>query len=234
MHERSRIMPYFLIILVFLAFFSVFWGCRNSSASKNAPVYKNTISLPGQSAENTVFTRAELRERLISLAESDPPRDKDLSPGAMCYEMAAPPDRYDYTCPLCGEKTLYAANDIPETDRERIVGSYIYTITLELEPCRRLVGLIRGLDIVLDESEFCAFCYPGAEKVKIPRICIIINYPDQKEPRRICDISSDDLILLKEFMDGSKIHRYSNDWEIPLKNEIKRLEELLGIRLNEK
>lgn len=57
--------------------------------------------------------RDEMRKRLEELAKSAPP--KDLSSGAMCYEMATPPERAEYVCPACGDKTLYATGRQPDT-----------------------------------------------------------------------------------------------------------------------
>ena len=58
------------------------------------------------------FPREEMQRRLAALAQSKPPRD--LSPGAMCYRMAGPPEVAEYRCPACGAKTWYALGPKPK------------------------------------------------------------------------------------------------------------------------
>jgi hypothetical protein len=48
----------------------------------------------------------DLIAKLDELAEQ--PGPKDLKRGAMCYSIAPPPNREEYICPKCGERTLYA------------------------------------------------------------------------------------------------------------------------------
>lgn len=152
----------------------------------------------------------ELRERLAELARSEPP--KQLSPGAFCYNIAMPPDRFEYVCPACHAKTL-VANE-PRFSQ----------MPWELEACRRLVKEIKGLDIALTETGFCTKCNPDAKE---PVIGIRIRYaPDRVHS--VAPVTADDLVLLKEFMDGKDKHDRGQGGEKPLRDYTKRLGELLG------
>ena len=94
------------------------------------------------------LNRTEIQKKLQKLSETPPP--KDLKPGACCYEMAAPPDRAEYVCPKCGEKTLYSKEqawfveqDVPNARRGMV----------ELQKVAK-----RG--VALDESQFCRHWRP--------------------------------------------------------------------------
>lgn len=172
-----------------------------------------------QTATQSTDTTAGLRKQLQELARSDPP--KELSMGAMCYEMAMPPVRIDYTCPVCTNKTLYAASE------ENGWNESTRFLSWELDACRRLVKEIKGLDIHLDESLFCKHCKPDADARKL---ALVIFYPEGKT-HRVDDVSLEDLTLLKEFTSGSKTHSGAQGRETPLKDHLPRLEQLLGVSL---
>ena len=80
---------------------------RSAWAGENPPVQPPAVAGQEKSGAPKLASRAELEKRLGELAKSEPP--KDLAPGAECYKTAGPPRREDYTCPTCGERTLYAA-----------------------------------------------------------------------------------------------------------------------------
>lgn len=151
-----------------------------------------------------------LRERLEKLAKSAPP--EKLSLGAMCYDMAMPPDRFDYVCPACKTKTVHARakNQAP--------------LQWELDACRRALKTIKGLDIELTETGFCAKCDPGAEK---PVLGIRIRYASGKI-HAVAPVTSVDLLLIAEFMVGKDKHDAGQGGEKPLQDYTKRLAELLG------
>ena len=68
------------------------------------------------------LSQTRINEMLEKLETTQAPEPRM---GAMCYDMAGPPNRVEYVCPVCGEKTLY-------TEQKA------FLIGAELESCRRL------------------------------------------------------------------------------------------------
>jgi len=161
--------------------------------------------------------REEIALRLKKLAESPPP--SELKMGAMCYDIAEPPDRIDYICAACGEKTLYSF----ESD-ERIADMFM--LQYELNECRRLARSLAGLGVELDETEFCMRCRP---EVTEPVLVLKVRYPEGGDTVETRGVSKSDLELLKAFIKGSDRIAGDTGAETPLRNHLKRLRELLGI-----
>jgi hypothetical protein len=197
-----------------------FVGCKDSAG--DTPAQKSSGT--GQTSDSIVLknaTKADMLKQLKKLANTDPP--KTLQLGAMCYEMAAPPDRAEYVCPTCNEKTLHV------TPRDGI-GEIAEFLSWQLDNCRRQVKKIKGLNVALDESSFCKKCQPGDVKHEL---ALIITYEESKAPHRVAPISDNDLQLLIEFTRGKVIHDDGPGGEEPLKKSMKRLEVLLGVKLEE-
>ncbi len=152
---------------------------------------------------------AQFRERLNELAQSEPP--KDLSMGAMCYDVASPPERFDYVCPVCNAKTV-------------LVNERRYSRTpWELDACRRLVKEIKGLDVALVETGFCQTCFPHAERRSID---LVVHHPNGSS-HCVQGITGNDLKLLAEFLAGQEKHMGARGQETPLRDYADRLRELL-------
>jgi hypothetical protein len=164
------------------------------------------------------LTRQEIEQKLKILAASKTP--EKLSMGAMCYKVAAPPDRADYTCPKCGSRTLYSSSD----------GAYGRTgfINNSLPAMRRMAQDMKGLTLVLDEAEFCRKCSPA---VKSPELKLTVKYPGKDKAVTTGNITLDDMTLLSEFMEGKNRHAGGQGSETALKQHLPRLEQLLGIPL---
>ncbi len=171
--------------------------------------------------------RAKLVERLRKLSETPPP--SKLAVGAMCYEPMMAPGRVEYVCPKCGKRTVYAITEPAAGPEARQADPGTGWHLQEVAEARRLVGEIKGLDVRLDESELCRACSPAASE---PRMAIIVRHPNGKGPHRFRGVSTDDLRLLAEFMEGKTKHRLSNDGERPMKEYIMRLQKLLGVPLH--
>jgi hypothetical protein len=133
--------------------------------------------------------------------------------GAMCYKMAAPLDRIEYICPVCGERTLY--------------NSYFDDID-NLYDYHALVKQITKIEVKLDESQFCKKC---SKNITEPHFCLLVKYGKNKDFHKTCDINRDDINLLYEFSEGKKEHTIY-DKSYPIMNYKARLEELLGVTLN--
>jgi len=204
-------MPYLVGVLVLLSVMLVLGACRRESSTNGPDPVPVVAPVDAPSGPGS---RADIAARLKKLADAPPP--KELSMGAMCYEMMAPPERAEYVCPDCGEKTLYAnATDgrgIPEF------------ISWTLPACRESVRKIRDLAVTLDESAYCAKCSPDA---KTPRLALVVKYPDGSE-HRTENVTARDLTLLVEFTTGALKHDAGQQGEEPLAKHLPRLRELLG------
>lgn len=187
----------------------------NTEFEKNLMVdHKLRVSNPNDSIPDHV-SRADIVKKLKKLADSPVTVLKNM--GAMCYDMAGPPERVDYICPVCAEKTIYS-------------DGHTWQIEYELPRCRSLVINIKSLNIKLDESQFCRKCSPDATD---PSLCIRINYENEVKPWICCNVSNEDLELIYEFMNGEKKHVTFNEAEYPLKDYTDRLEQLLGVSIKE-
>ena len=191
-------------------------GAQNTNSRTRKP-HATEVS------ESDSVKRSDVRKRLLKLSEGRPPHD--LSMGAMCYEMAAPPDRMEYICPKCGEKTLYASGK--EDDSARLYRGMGF-LHWDLPACRRIVEQIKGIQVQLDESQFCARCSPDVET---PVLVLVVRYEVEKEPHRVEGVKLEDLQLLSEFLSGSTKHEGDFGIETPLKDHLERLEQLLGVKL---
>lgn len=172
-------------------------------------------------------SRAELEKRLTTLASRQPP--SRLAVAAMCYEMAAPPIRLEYVCPACGARTLYAAQEHDEkadAAARRVPWETLTDLIGEIRELRATAAAIKGLDVRLDESQFCSRCSPDSGE---PRLVLVLRYAGEAEPRRVPGVTPSDLQLLSEFMSGSLKHAAGMGEEQPLRDYLPRLRELLGI-----
>lgn len=209
-----------LILTVLITGALILPGCRNKKPG--SPAEPPAAEKPAPSQNNE---KRKLRERLITLKKSSPP--KKLKMGAMCYDIAGPPQRIDYICPSCNNKTVYSLDmDKSEGLENRFTVCWI--VTYELPFCRRFITGIKGIDITLDEKEFCRTCTPD---VKDPSLGIVISYGDEKHTCK--GIRDDDLKLIKEFLEGSPVHKGAQDQETPLKDHLPRLQQLLGITIEQ-
>lgn len=144
--------------------------------------------------------------------------------GAMCYSIAVTPERTDFVCPVCGEKTLYAFDDTLKDPNDLELSWETATLANELDLCRRLTQQINRLDVKLDESQFCRKCNPGIEH---PQIGITVINPNTQQSHQVWGIREYDLTLIKGYTDGTFQTQDMSDVSLL------RLEELLGVKLND-
>lgn len=193
-----------LIILLACIFFLFGCGKREYFASN---------LLAGKSEQNKALSRKLLESRLEKLSFT--PAPGNLNMGAMCYKVAMNVKRIEFVCPVCGEKTIY-----PEKSHNAIY------INNQLEKTRREIKKMKSFDIKLDETQFCKKCSP---KTKNPKLFLVINYSDAK-PSKVQIKNYNDIVLLREFLEGKIVHKYSSDRETPLRQHLPRIKELLGIK----
>jgi len=163
------------------------------------------------SADN--LTRERLEELLAAIALQPAPDPETIY--AMCYDMPEAVNRFEYVCPVCGAKTLYTRDVAYMLDRiqrwwrER------------MEDLRK-----RGLDAELDERACCSVCREDAELADENELAYyLIVRLDSKATRT--RLHENDWARLSAFLDG-KI-TWNRDGAKPLKPEIPRIRELLGL-----
>jgi hypothetical protein len=163
----------------------------------------------------------DLRQRLRRLAESPPPAELNRE-GAMCYSVAPPPDRAEYLCPACGERTLYVLDERAHPGAPDGLPAFV---EFDLQGCRNAAAEIEGVDLRIEESEFCKACRPEVES---PRIGLTVKHPG-KPPHTTWNVAPEDLRLIREFLAGEPRHKAFNDAEEPLRDHVRRLAKLLGV-----
>jgi len=185
-------------------------GGGESAEPGNTPAQSAQTKPPAmQAAQLTVLSKAEMKKLLAQIEKAKAPEPKM---GAMCYDMAMPPERMEYVCPACGEKTLYT-RDVS------------WTWTYELPSCRRLFKEIPKHEaMTLDESSFCKKCQPDS---KAPELKLILRF-DGGMTNVVPTVTSQDLRLLRDFLGGKLLVRDGQDFERPIKEHLPRLRQLLG------
>jgi len=203
------------------------------------------------SAEN--LTREQLDKLLNALAEKPAPEAKRM-PMAMCYRMAAPPERVEYVCPQCGEKTIYSRDakataeslaaawqairedqtlsllDKQAKIRDLEVGasgwSAMRTLNYNRAQLKKLKKL--GADASLDERALCGACKTTAG-FPDERFVLYLNIQlDGKTATTL--LQENDWVKLFAFLEGKdEWVADSSSSTAPLKPELPRIRALLGI-----
>ena len=157
-------------------------------------------------------------DRLLSRLERAP--EPATKMGAMCYDMAGPPDTVNYICPICHAKTVYALG----TNSTNF--GQVWLVAYELATARRLAGQIRTQSpgIQLDESSLCHRCSPAATN---RTIVLHLTFADGST-RDVAPRTVDDLQILGDFLAGRRESPTRNDGTVALKATLPRLRELLG------
>jgi len=156
--------------------------------------------------------RQQLQERLETLSRSKPP--SELSHGAKCYKRAMPPATADYLCPVCNSRTHH-------TLQAAVV------IQQQLPSIQDLLKDLPGVKLTLDASEFCKKCKPDVEE---PQLILKVQIPGEKEIHQVRGITVQDARLIKAFLEGKDKYPSSYGREFPLKEQLARVRELLGIQ----
>jgi len=162
----------------------------------------------------TELTREQLDKMLVETAKK--PVTSELREGAMCYSRGEPsdPERTEYVCPLCKTKTYH-------TKRENVW--HVQDAMKYRRQIKRVNKL--GLNATLDETDLCSQC-------RRDKTTDIINFDivvaqDNRSIRT--QLWSFDLTLLIAFLEKKDVWGTGNDGTRPLKNELPRIREILGM-----
>ena len=188
---------------------------RRTAAALAALAAAGTVS--GASAEEIPpitadslrsLSRQDLHQLLARLEQEEPP---EAIRGAMCYRVAGPPSVAEYTCPVCGEKTVYT---------DELTGF----IENRLESARRLAAAVDSatvFSVKLDETAFCSSC--SRDSLRTPGLFIVVD-DTLRSP-----VSETDLRMLHGFVQGNLYWSTETDDRLPLRDHAARLAALLGL-----
>ena len=206
----------FLTSLLLLALLStaLFFGVKQVQASERSWLTGNPTKQINRKRK-MFLKRQQLKEKLEKLRETKPP--KNLSMGAMCYDMCMPTGTLDVICNHCKKKSVHPNGG---------------TISDAIES-HRIVQAIRrateGLDAKLDNRAFCATCNKENDSLK-KQLYLEIKYPDADKVHRIA-VKREDLSVVLAFIQGKD--RIENDMgaETALTQKVRLLSKVLGIEL---
>ena len=145
--------------------------------------------------------------------------------GAMCYAPLPPVTHYEYICPVCGEKTLYAAG----TNQFYVPAATIEAFRRARDAAEAAAAKV-GAAVALDEKQYCRKCLP--DFTNTPQAAVAVTLPDGHVQRTEA-IQLQDLWMLRDFFSGKTVLVGGNDSESPLKHDLPRLRELLGMSAGE-
>ncbi len=130
--------------------------------------------------------------------------------GAMCYEpMMRNNESKDFICSKCKKATKY---DIETYE--------------EIVQAKRILEGIKNLKVVIDDSGFCKSCSPKPSL----RFKVSIYYPDKKDPI-VSELSIQDVNIIKQFLDGSKVYTGERDSKTDMKDMLPLLKRVfLGVK----
>jgi hypothetical protein len=210
------------ILMLGIAFGSKFI-CQNKGEKTETNDKQILIKAPfiENDTIKAMFSKEQINQKLKRLAETPPP--KELSHGAMCYSVAMIKNTiHEYVCPICGEKTIYKRNK--DEDKFQYLDMILYR---EIGACRGQVAGVKGINIKLDETEFCSHCMPNTD---FPKLYLLLNIAGQSDTTKVQGISATDIQLINEFLNDNLVHKGSQDFETPLVDNIERIKQLLGFK----
>lgn len=157
--------------------------------------------------------RDEIYRMLARVEKMDEP---ELVMGAMCYEPVAMPAVAEYVCPVCGGKTVYGTSD-----------DAFYTISglFETRALFTQLDSVSTLDMLLDESSLCSACRSGS--TADPALVLSVTWDDGRT--HSSPVTAEDLRMLLGFMSGRLDYESLNDGTYPLKQNLDRIREILGL-----
>ena len=213
-------MWYLLGIFVIALGVLISFNFKNINKNNVESSEQNIIVINQADTIKPVYSKKDIENKLMVLSETAPP--EDLSFGAKCYSQAHPPETASYNCPACGKKTLHKVKGkFKDYDKMKL-------IQWGISACRNEMKNVKGINIKLDESQFCKNCSPEIEK---PELCLLVNISNTNDTSKVCNVNYLDVRLIGEFLNDELKHKGSTDRESPLINHIGRIQELLGVKL---
>ena len=171
--------------------------------------YSNSYAMEPKPAP-AILTKEQITRRFDQSADNPP----EFAFIAFCYAPPSEREYEGYTCPKCGERTLYT-------------GKLAYTADT-IPTIRSIASRIGGISVEIDEISFCQACNPSTT---VPKLAAIITFKGDTEPRRVAPVSEDDIFDLHFFLTGQRLFDNSNKDES--RRYVRRLHRLLVERKGE-
>ena len=168
----------------------------------------------GNDAANQNITPEHLDTLLSELAGKSMPLF--FEPGAMCYWPGRAFHRYEYDCPVCGGKTIW-------TDT-----CHAYQILSFANENRQFLAIVKksGLDASLDEQSLCGECRANGNAPEFGEIYLNVTLNNVTTKTLLKDY---DMRKLAAFLQGRETWVAKQEEEFPLKPELPRIRQLLGV-----
>ena len=160
------------------------------------------------------ITQEHIDKLLAEVAQK--PAPETVVYHALCYSPAAPIDRAEYVCPICGAKTIHTK-------------SVADAVSWEVDSNRRYIEKVKnlGLDASLDERAFCDSCRKNTELKKgSTDVYLVVRMNGRMSHTLLKD--NNDWKKLIAFLEGKNVWE-NMDGKRPLKPELPRIRELLGL-----
>ena len=148
--------------------------------------------------------------------------------------------KISYICPICGGETLYGS-DSYAIRKEEFVQSRMgyfepksfnyetYAIVYRFDLFRKEVQKIKGINIFLDESEFCKHCSSCSPYTTNPSLNLLVNINGESDTTKTPNVTYIDIQLLRDFLNGNLANKGYRDGSYG-DGYIERIKELLGIK----
>lgn len=171
-------------------------------------------------------SRNELKERLAEIAKC--PTDYLVFDGAMCYARRFPNVEVtiEHKCPTCG--TIYKYKDWGYDDIEKI-DRYV----VEDRKVDQYVDEIKALGYDVFVEHMCKNCYEKKYgKLENSVSVNVLSFRHLDDESYITNIvSSEDCMILSEFLKGNNAYKGSQDETIWINRERAIIERLIGIKI---
>lgn len=154
------------------------------------------------------------RERVRFLLERvEREEAPDFVMGAMCYSPFALPDRAEYICPVCGERTYYGRSEVA-------------WLMWDLPAMRRMVEEMdcNGFFEVTLEETFCSHCAAGDSTGEVRLLVVYAEGDTVRTPVNLTDLQ-----MIQGLVRGELSYTTSNDSQTPLRSSLDRLRTILGM-----
>ena len=214
-----------------------------------------TQKLTAQSNDTVcpLFSKTQIEEKLQKLQDAVSPlstveqwrQENQISINySDCYFCWAVPcfTKISYICPICREETIYRS-DFEVIRKEEFIQhrmgfepkffnydeDIIFTVHYAINRYRLKIKEIKGINISLDETEFCKYCSPYSPYTTNPTLYLLVNINGESDTTKTPNVKCKDIVLIRDFLKGSLV--FGEMFECrPMADYIERIKELLGIK----
>ena len=157
-----------------------------------------------------------------------------------CWGFSIYP-KVSYICPICGEETLYGLDLFRKEeliqnrmgDFEPKSSNYdediIFTVHYGIKRYQERIKEIKGINISLDETEFCKYCSPYSPYTTTPTLYLLVNINGEPDTIKTPNITCMDIVLIRDFLNGRLVFEEMFKYR-PMADYTEKIKELFGIK----